>query len=78
MDRKPARLSVLYARIPIARVAFLKFILEGYDGLAGLTTIDPRNGLVAISCFPECRQELVALLDSLHISPVNKPTNHLN
>ncbi len=78
MNRKPATLSVLFARIPIARVAFLKFILEGYDGLAGLTTIDRKNGLVAMSCFPDCREELVALLDSLNVSTVNKPTNHLN
>ncbi|MCA1765865.1 MAG: DUF4911 domain-containing protein [Desulfobulbaceae bacterium] len=78
MDRKPARLSILFARIAIARVAFLKFILEGYDGLAGLTTIDRKNGLVAMACFPDCREELVALLDSLNISTVHKPTNHFN
>jgi hypothetical protein len=65
MNRRPARLSLLFARIPTAKIAFLKFILEGYDGLAVLTTIDREVGLIAMSYYPSCHQELVALLDSL-------------
>ncbi|MDT8334811.1 MAG: DUF4911 domain-containing protein [Desulfurivibrionaceae bacterium] len=63
-----ATLAVLFAEIPVARIAFLKFILEGYDGLATLTTIDRERGLVAMACFPDCREELVALLEALHIT----------
>lgn len=78
MSRAPARLAVLFATIPVARIAFLKFILEGYDGLAVLTTIDRETGLVSISHFPACREELVALLGSLGITGTDKPINNIN
>lgn len=32
-------------------IAFFKFIVEGYDGLASLTTIDRKTGVVAL-CYP--------------------------
>lgn len=37
------------------RIAFLKFILEGYDGLAVLSTLDAGSGRVLLR-FPACRQ----------------------
>ena len=58
-------LSVLYTRISPAGIAFLKFILEGYDGLAVLSTEDNKSGIVSIRYFPACRNELVNLLLSL-------------
>lgn len=38
----------LYLRIDPGRIHFLRFILEGYDGLAILSTVDARGGLVLI------------------------------
>ena len=47
------------------RIAFLKFILEGYDGLATITTLDRKKGLVRI-IYPESRaRELGLLLQDL-------------
>ncbi len=37
------------------RIAFFKFILEGYDGLAVLSTLDAGSGRVLLR-FPACRQ----------------------
>ncbi len=37
------------------RIAFFKFILEGYDGLAILSTLDAGSGRVLLR-FPTCRQ----------------------
>lgn len=61
-------LAVLFAMIPTGKIAFLKFILEGYDGLALLSTVDRDIGLVSLRYFPACRGELVDLLDSLQSS----------
>jgi len=58
-----------FARLPLRmapeRIHFLKFILEGYDNLAVLSTVDARLGKVEIR-YPAMREaELVALLESL-------------
>ena len=47
------------------RIAFLKFILEGYDGLATVTTLDRKDGLVRL-VYPESRsREFDELLNEL-------------
>lgn len=43
--------SIKYIRVQPTEIAFLKFLLEGYDGLASLTTVDPKIGIVSL-CFP--------------------------
>jgi len=58
-------LTTLYARIDPARIHFLKFILEGYDGLAVLSTRDEQEGLVRLLFPAELRQEVEALLHDL-------------
>ncbi len=65
MVGQPAVLATLYTRIPFNKIALLKFLLEGYDGLAILTTVNRDIGLISIRYFPSCRAELVELLDSL-------------
>lgn len=57
--------SVLYIRINQQKIFYLKFILEGYDGLAVLTTEDNATGLVSLH-FPETsREDLFILLDTI-------------
>ena len=52
-------------RVNPQRIAFLKFILEGYDGLATVTTLDRKDGLVRI-VYPESRnREFGELLNEL-------------
>ncbi|MCK4837425.1 MAG: DUF4911 domain-containing protein [Desulfobulbaceae bacterium] len=65
MANKPPMLAVLYTRIPLCKVALLKFLLEGYDGLAILTTVNREIGLISIRYFPSCRDELVGMLESI-------------
>ena len=43
---------ILYLRINPASIGFFRFILEGYDGLAILSTADQKNGIVTLR-FPE-------------------------
>jgi len=35
-----------------SKIAFLKFLLEGYDHLASLTILDPKKGIIKISFHP--------------------------
>ncbi|MEN8134527.1 MAG: DUF4911 domain-containing protein [Thermodesulfobacteriota bacterium] len=65
MGSQPPVLASLYARLPLSKIALLKFILEGYDGLATLTTVNRDIGLISLHYFPSCRDELIGLLDSL-------------
>lgn len=60
--------SQLVLRIANDRIHFLKFILEGYDGLGVLSTLDAKSGLVAIKYPPMVKMELLALLESLEKS----------
>jgi hypothetical protein len=57
---------VRFFRVDRRHIAYLRFTLEAYDGLATLTTLDPRQGIVALS-FPDCFaadvDDLVAALD---------------
>ncbi len=47
------------------RIAFFKFILEGYDGLAVLSTLDAGSGRVLLR-FPACREaEVYKLTNAL-------------
>jgi len=59
------RLAHLRVRIAPNRIHFLKFILEGYDGLAVLSTVDRQQGLVELKYPPELQADLDGLLESL-------------
>ena len=60
-----AACSEIILRINPERIYFVKFILEGYDGLAIMSTVDPKQGIIKI-CFPEeVRAEVDHLLEDL-------------
>jgi hypothetical protein len=71
---------VRFFRVDRAHIAYLRFTLEACDGLATLTTLDAREGIVALS-FPDCFSgevaELVAAmgeeigLREIHPPPIN-------
>lgn len=54
-----------YYRIDRREIAFLKFILEAYDGLAVLTTIDSEKGIVVINIAPGCETDVEMILQDL-------------
>lgn len=61
------RSEFLYLKIAPARISLLRFLLEGYDGLAILTTIDSKTGLVRL-LFPGPRyNELMAFLAAVAV-----------
>ncbi|MBU0730238.1 MAG: DUF4911 domain-containing protein [Proteobacteria bacterium] len=62
-------------RIAPERIYFLRFILEGYDGLAILSTLDQHAGVVEIR-FPEsASQVLFGLLEDIAPTLFNQSRN---
>jgi hypothetical protein len=54
-----------YYRVAKNDIAFIRFILEAYDGVAVLRTVDPTRGIIALHQAPD-RQKLAArIMDSL-------------
>jgi hypothetical protein len=54
-----------YFRIDRREIGFFRFILEAYDGLALLRTLDPRTGLVALHIGPGCEADVMDLVADL-------------
>jgi hypothetical protein len=54
-----------YFRLPRAKIAFLRFILESYDGLAFARTLDNLQALVEVAYPPSRRADAEALLAEL-------------
>ena len=56
-------------------MAYLKFVLEGHEGLAFITTLDPHVGKIAVFVPPGREEELDVVLDSLqpelHLRPAH-------
>lgn len=61
------RLEKLAARVAPERIAFVKFILEGYDDLAILSTADQASGDIIFRFHSARRDELLAILDNLQV-----------
>ncbi len=57
--------SKRYAILPRAEICRLRFLLEGYDGLAFARTLDQRTGLVEIAYSPEREHDVDVLLTAL-------------
>jgi len=54
-----------YFRIDRREISFLRFILEAYDGIAVVTTINAKEGLVRLSIAPGCVEEVESILNKL-------------
>jgi len=54
-----------YYRIDRREICFLKFILEGYEGLALLSTCNPAEGIVVLKIAPGCETEAECLMQAL-------------
>lgn len=65
LNLPPQAFSKRYFKIPRREIAYLRFILESYDGLAFVRTIDSREQLVEIACPPERLADVAALLTDL-------------
>jgi hypothetical protein len=66
-----------YFRVERREIAYVKFILEAYEGIGTLTTIQPADGLIRIQIPPGCGDVAEAIVrdlrKSLRIRPVAPP-----
>jgi hypothetical protein len=46
-------------------IAYVNFIIEGYDGMAVVRTADPEEGLLEILVAPDFEDDFVGLAESL-------------
>ena len=54
-----------YLRVDRREISFLKFIIEAYDGVALLRTIDSETGIVVLHVSPGCENEIEAVITEL-------------
>lgn len=54
-----------YYRIDRREIAYLRFILEAYDGIAVVSTLDSGAGLVVVQIAPGCEQDVETILQDL-------------
>ena len=52
-------------RVDRREICFVKFILEAYEGIASMTTIDPCQGIVLLRIAPGFEEEVEAVLRDL-------------
>jgi hypothetical protein len=67
MQRKghPQRSSLWIYRVDPYEIHYVKFILEAHEGLATLTTLDPKEGLIQLAVPPGCDRSLEVLMEAL-------------
>jgi hypothetical protein len=65
MIAMPNCLATLRIRIDPEQIYFLKFILEGYDNLAILTTVDRIGGVMELKYPAELEQDMKGVLRSM-------------
>ncbi len=52
-------------RIDRCRISFVKFILEAYDNVAVMSTLDPRQALVQVVIAPGCERMVDGIMTGL-------------
>ena len=52
-------------RVDRRKIAFIRFILEAYDGLAIVKTLDAQTGLIEFQIAPGCDQDVEVILADL-------------
>ncbi len=69
LTQPPTALAVTerHYRIDRRQISFLRFILEAYEGVAVVTTLSPREGIVTIRIAPGCEQLVMAILQDLSV-----------
>mgnify|MGYP001280866674 CR=1 FL=1 len=54
-----------YFRVNREDIAYLKFVLESYEGLGVLRTVDPRSGIVEVMVPPGLEEDMEMVLKGL-------------
>ena len=64
-EQKALKSTNIYLTIDKRKISLLKFLLESYEGLALLRTVDPGTGRVHLMVAPGMERETAGLLSSI-------------
>lgn len=80
MQPVSSRSTARYALVDRAKIGYLRFTLEAYEGIASVTTLDAALGLVRLNVAPGCEDDVERILtaeaERLHlreVEPANAP-----
>ncbi len=66
-------------RVDRRQISFIRFILEAYDNVAVMTTLDSRKAVVQIAIAPGCEAMVAGIVDSFagefDMIPVDDPSS---
>ena len=62
-------------RVDRREIAYLKFILEAYDGLAVVSTLDSQAGVVVVHIAPGCEQDVEKIVADLSRDIMMEPAS---
>ncbi len=69
--------TIDYYRMDRRRISFVKFILEAYDNMAVLTTLDAAQAIVKVTIAPGCEKIVRDILSGFRrdfdIAPMDRP-----
>ena len=69
--------TVRYYRVDRRQIGFIKFILEAYDNMAVVTTLNSRLAVVQVTTAPGCEKTIAGVLSGFarefEIVPVDRP-----
>lgn len=52
-------------RVDRRQISMIRFILEAYEGLSVVTTVDPTAGVVSLSVAPGCEDTAKTIMEDL-------------
>ena len=68
-----------YFRIDKKNIAFLKFILEAYEGMAVMRTLNAREAVIELMIAPDFKKDVEEILDNLRdeveLHPMSPPAD---
>ena len=66
-----------YYRINRSDICYLKYLLESYEGVATMSTLDAAEGRVVVRIAPGCSETVSAVMDALsadvYFEPLEAP-----
>jgi len=62
---KPQKMIKKYFKLKRKDIALVQFIIEGYEEMAMVTTIDPQTAIIQISIIPDFISDMSAIIKDL-------------
>lgn len=68
-------------RVDRRQISMIRFVFEAYEGLAVVTTLDPRAGVIALSIAPGCETMASTIMQDLAgdfaVEPIRCPSSKM-